>query len=289
MIRPTDLPAFPRRPADAHKGSVGSVLVIAGSVGMSGAAYLCAKAALRTGAGVVVTACPDAIQPVLATKHTCVMVRPFPSTAEGTLHLDGLERLLALSRDFDAVALGPGLSRHPLTAELARRLITELEQKLVVDADALNAIEGHATRMLPALSAVSVLTPHPGEFARIAGRTTSGIQAERRLAIEALIGRTGAAVVLKGKGTLVGQRGRPVWENGTGNPGMATAGAGDVLSGVVAALLAAGLDAYDAARLGVHLHGRAGDLAAAEVGQAPLIATDILDKVPAAIREEEAA
>jgi NAD(P)H-hydrate epimerase len=289
MIRPTDLPSFPRRPPDAHKGSVGSVLVIAGSVGMSGAAYLCAKAALRTGAGVVVTACPDAIQPVLAAKHTCVMVRPFPSTAEGTLHFDGLERLLALSRDFDAVALGPGLSRHPLTAELARRLITGLGQKLVVDADALNAIAGHAARILPALSAVSVLTPHPGEFARLAGGTTSSIQADRRQAIEGLIGRTGAAVVLKGKGTLVGQRGRPVWENGTGNPGMATAGAGDVLSGVVAALLAAGLDAYDAARLGVHLHGRAGDLAATEVGQAPLIATDILEKVPAAIREEEAA
>jgi NAD(P)H-hydrate epimerase len=290
-----NLPAIPRRTPDAHKGSVGRVLVVAGSVGLSGAAWLSAKSALRTGAGVVVTACPDAVQPILAAKHTCVMVRPFPSTPTGGLAFAALEPLRALARDFDAVAIGPGLGRHPSTLELVRRLATALpaDVKLVLDADALNAFAEQPAR-LDAIRSPFVLTPHPGELSRLLGTTGAEIQKDRRAAALRYTASHPGVLVLKGQGTLVAH-GTQVHVNDTGNSGMATAGSGDVLTGVVAALLAGGLDAWDAARLGTWIHGRAGDVASAAIragaGVAsaqpvPLVATDVLERLPEVVARE---
>ncbi|MBI3722754.1 NAD(P)H-hydrate dehydratase [bacterium] len=276
-----------KRAPDAHKGDCGRVLVVAGSTGLTGAAFLTAKAALRTGAGIVVTACPDVVQPVLATKHTCVMVRPFPSTKSGSLALEALEPILELAQGFDAVALGPGLGRDRQTAKLARRLALGLQGKLVLDADGLNAFEERA-ELLQTLGAEAVLTPHPGELARLTGRSTKEIQEDRASAARALVREIKGVLVLKGKGTLVAKEGERLHENRTGNPGMATAGAGDVLTGVIAALLAGGLSAWEAAVLGVYLHGRAGDMAAEILGPVavPLIATDILDEIQHAVSEQ---
>lgn len=294
------LPRLPRREPDAHKGDAGRVLVIAGSVGYTGAAWLAAKAALRAGAGIVVTACPDRVFPILATKHSAVMVRPFPSTDSGGLALAAFEPILELARGFDALAVGPGLGRDASTLELARRLALRLgpEARLVLDADGLNAFEGRVER-LREVRAQLVLTPHPGELARLVGTTTDEIEKDRLAAVRRFVKDKGEVLVLKGKGTLVGERhegGVRTHENASGNAGMATAGSGDVLTGVVGALLAGGLSAWDAARLGVHVHGRAGDRArAARIHAAglppgtdvpvPLTATEILDEVPNAIAE----
>jgi NAD(P)H-hydrate epimerase len=280
----TALPPLPRRKPDAHKGDAGRVLVVAGSLGMTGAAFLAAKAALRTGSGIVVTACAQPCWAVLAAKHTGVMVRPFAATPEGSLAIEALEPILELSRTFDAVVIGPGLGRHPATLELARRLALRVEVPLVLDADGLNAFDGHAER-LREIKVPIVLTPHPGELSGLTGKKIAEIQGAREATVRAFVKDRRHVLVLKGKGTLVGERAEPddvrLWENKTGNPGMATAGAGDVLSGMIGALLGMGLPAWDAARLGVHLHGRAGDEAARRFPRVPvpLVATDILDRI----------
>jgi hydroxyethylthiazole kinase-like uncharacterized protein yjeF len=294
---PRDPPAegppapFPRRARDAHKGSVGTVLVVAGSRGMSGAAVLTGEAALRSGAGLVTVASPDQTQRAVELKTTCLVTRPLPETASGALARAALDALPALLEGKRALAVGPGLSRDPETVEVVRGLVAWLGRgggpPLVLDADGLNAFEGEAD-LLRAVAGRAVLTPHPGEFARLAGAYSP---ADRRGSLEAFVARTGVTTLLKGAGTLVG-RARPgggveLWENSTGNPGMATAGSGDVLTGVVAALLAAGLEPWDAARLGAWLHGRAGDLAARDWGWAALTATDLLPALGRAIREVE--
>lgn len=294
---PRDPPAegppvpFPRRPRDAHKGSVGTVLVVAGSRGMSGAAVLTGEAALRSGAGLVTVASPDHTQRAVELKTTCLVTRPLPETATGALARAALDALPTLLEGKGALAVGPGLSRDPETVEVVRGVVAGLGARgglpLVLDADGLNAFEGEAD-LLRAVAGRAVLTPHPGEFARLAGGSSP---VDRRGSLEAFVHRTGVTTLLKGAGTLVG-RARPgggvdLWENSTGNPGMATAGSGDVLTGVIAALLAAGLDPWDAARLGAWLHGRAGDLAAREWGWAALTATDLLPALGRAIREVE--
>ncbi len=274
------LPSFPRRDPDTHKWEVGSVLVVAGAPGMSGAAYLAAKAALRAGAGVVVTACPESVAPVLATKHTCVMVRGFPATGMGGLAHAAFEPIAALAERFDALGSGTGHGRERETRHVVERLVASLEKKVVLDADGLFAFEDRIEALDDAKGDL-VLTPHLGELARLG--LAKGSTRDDMLR-DALDRAPRITLVVKGKNTLVGKKGA-VFTNDTGNPGMATAGSGDVLSGVVAALLAAGLSPWDAARLGVHLHGRAGDLAAARLGAPLLIATDILEQVPAAIVE----
>jgi len=280
---------FPCRPLDAHKGSVGTVLVVAGSRGMSGAAFLAGKAALRTGAGLVTVACPQSVNRVLELKTTCVMTLPLPETDSGTLGEDALEPLLEASAGKSAIAVGPGLSRHPQTAELVRRYLAALALEdsppVVLDADGLNAFEGHVDN-LAELELPRVLTPHPGEFLRLEGGDQARLPTARHERVQDFAARAKAVTLLKGHHTLVaGPEG--IYENQTGNPGMATAGAGDVLTGVIAALLAAGLSPWDAARLGAWLHGRAGDLAARQRGWAPLIASDLLTFLIDAIRDLE--
>ena len=280
---------FPRRALDAHKGSVGTVLVVAGSRGMAGAAALVAEAALRTGAGLVTVAAPDQAERVIAVKTTCATTRPLPETAAGTLAAAALAPLVELLPTRDALALGPGLSRHPETASLIRDLVAEVGKggpPAVVDADGLNAFEGRRDLLRP-LAGRAVLTPHPGELARLCGCDTAAVAARRGELLRALVEETGAVALVKGPRTLVAGPDGRLFENDTGNPGMATGGAGDVLTGVIAALLAAGLAPFEAACLGVWLHGRAGDAVARRTGWAPLIATDLLDGLIEVIAYEE--
>ncbi|HBP19949.1 MAG TPA: NAD(P)H-hydrate dehydratase [Planctomycetes bacterium] len=284
--------SFPRRALDAHKNALGDVLVVAGSRGMAGAAFLAGRACLRTGAGLVTLACPESVQPILATKATCLMTRGLPETRSGSLAAAALEPLVQLAMGRTAIAIGPGLSQSSETPALVREFLARLADapggpRLVIDADALNALAGQDD-LLARLSGRAVLTPHPGEFRRLAG----DYDAERRGALlEEWVTRAGVATLLKGKNTLVVARGGDDsllrYRNLTGNPGMATAGSGDVLTGVIAGLLAQGLAPFDAARLGAWLHGRAGDLVARRVGWAPLIATDLIDGLIEVIRGVE--
>jgi len=281
---------FPARPLTAHKGTCGHVLVVAGSRGMSGAAFLAGKAALRAGAGLVTIACPESVNAVLEVKTTCVMTHPLAETAAGTLSEGALEPLRALVADKQAVALGPGLSQHPETIALVRALLAEWGEgpPVVVDADGLNAFAGQPSG-LAALGERGVLTPHPGELRRLAGCDREALEQERAATLRSFVEGVPVVTLLKGRRTRVQAPGPdgPAYENQTGNPGMATAGAGDVLTGVIAALLAQGVAPFPAACLGAYVHGHAGDIAARRLGWAALIATDVLDALAEAIRPLE--
>lgn len=283
---------LPKREPHAHKGSVGRVLVVAGSRGLSGAAYLCSKAALRAGAGLVTLACPESIHDILEIKTTCVMTVPL-ADEDGGLAAEAFTELEQLASQVDAVAVGPGLGQRPGTAHLVMDALPCLMDKsLVLDADALNILATHRPDLkslgefLRSLGPNLILTPHPGEMARLLGCSTREVQDNRRAAIKRLSERIAGVVVLKGHGTLVAQGSRVI-RNHTGHPGMATAGAGDVLTGLLTALCAAGCTAWEAACMGVHIHGLAGDLWAAAHCQTSLIATDLLETLVEAIAELE--
>lgn len=278
---------FPRRGLDAHKGSVGTVLVVAGSRGMAGAAALTADAALRTGAGLVTVAAPEQAERVIALKTTCATTRPLPETAAGTLARAALAPLLELAGTRDALAIGPGLSQEPETAGAIRELIAGLGPRpLVLDADGLNAFAAQPER-LQVVGGRAVLTPHPGELMRLIGCDKQDLATRRAELAGQAAERTGCVVLLKGQGTIVARPAGEPWTNTTGNPGLATGGAGDVLTGVIAALLAAGLAPFQAACLGAWLHGRAADLVARRTGWAPLIATDLFEGLIEAIAAVE--
>lgn len=282
------IPAVLRaRDPNTHKGDYGRVLVVAGSVGMTGAAALAAEAALRAGAGLVTLACPAGTWQVLATQLREVMVSPVGPAGGGSWTVEaasGVESLAAgMSPDGLAVAMGPGMGRSDGARACVRRLVRSLAGALVLDADGLVAFEGTAGA-LARRTCPTVLTPHPGEAARLVGPFDGRDEEARRRAAADLARTCGATVVLKGHRTLVADRER-CEVNETGNPGMATGGAGDVLTGVIAGFLAMGIAPFDAARWGAHVHGRAGDLAAREAGQTALVAGDILRHLPAALRE----
>jgi hydroxyethylthiazole kinase-like uncharacterized protein yjeF len=270
--------AYPTRRPDAHKGDFGHVLAVAGSVGKSGAAVLCGTAALRAGAGLVTVASPAAVQQVVAATRAELMTEP--------LGEDALARCLELASAADAVVLGPGLGADTNPRRLAVELFAACPAPLVCDADGLNALakaSHHAWR--PGLQ--TVLTPHPGEMARLLDRTTAEVQADRLQAARTLAVESGAVVVLKGQRTVVARPDGFAAVNPTGNPGLAKGGTGDVLAGVVGALLARGCDAWTAAVAAVFVHGRAGDLAAARTGQESLLAGDVVDALGDAIRSLE--
>jgi NAD(P)H-hydrate epimerase len=274
---------FPPREADAHKGRFGHLLIVAGSLGKTGAAVLAGRAALRSGVGLCTIAVPASQQPIVAAHAPEYMTEALPETAAGTLALAARERILDLARRMDAVALGPGLSLHPETQELARALIVEVERPLVADADALGALAGHLDLLRRALGP-RVLTPHPGEMARMLGVGTDVVQGDR-LEITRSFGRDHrAGLALKGAGTVIGSPDGRVAVNPTGNPGMAKGGSGDVLTGIVGALLSRGLDPVAALEAGCYLHGLAGDLTAADRGEVAMIAGDIIEKLPGALR-----
>lgn len=279
--RISQLPPLPQRPPDSHKGSYGRVLVVAGSRGMSGAAVLAGSAALRGGAGLVEVACPAEVQPVVATGNPCYLTTPLPQTPDGRLDPDGVAILRQRAALADVVAIGPGLGIGEGVCRVVENFVCEFEKPVVLDADGLNALATLKPRPNRPTPWPLILTPHPGEFGRLVGRTTSEIQSAREQTALTFPPGSHVVLVLKGHNTIVtdGQR---LYVNDTGNAGMATGGTGDVLTGLIAALLGQGLAPFEAAQLGVYLHGLAGDIARDHKSEYALIATDVLDHLPAA-------
>ena len=277
-------PFLRARPRAAHKGTFGHAGIIAGSVGKTGAAAMAATAALRTGAGLVTVATPASINDVLEGKLLEAMTFPVSETAARTLSLQAHEHLLTFAMDKTAVAIGPGIGRHPETVKLVHQLVATLERPFVLDADALNAV-AERRDVLHSAKAAIIVTPHPGEMARLMGLTTANVQKERLVVACRLAQEENVYVVLKGAGTIVAAPDGRMAINSTGNPGLATAGTGDVLTGMIAGLLAQGLSPWEAACLATYLHGLAGDLATCRVGQVGLIAGDVMRSIPEAIAQ----
>lgn len=275
---------LPPRRRDAHKGNFGHLLVVAGSVGKTGAAALVGRAAMRIGAGLCTIATPRSQQPVVASLVTEPMTEPLPETAAQTVALDARDRIVTLADARDAVALGPGVGLDKDTQTLVRELVRDLPKPMVLDADALTALVGHLD-LLRHARAPRCVTPHPGEMARMLGVPTASVQAERIETARRFAAAYRTAVLLKGHTSVIAAPDGPTLLCPTGNPGMASGGTGDVLTGMVGALLARGLDPTWALACGAYLHGLAGDLAAAECGEDGLIAGDVVDAIPRAIRE----
>ncbi|MHC4876005.1 MAG: NAD(P)H-hydrate dehydratase [Planctomycetota bacterium] len=275
---------FPERPADGHKGTFGRVLIIAGSRGMSGAASLAGLGALRGGAGLVYVACPLEVQPIVAGCEPSYLTIGLPNDPRGRLDGAAWETIEPVVASKDAVAVGPGLGNCDATGLLVRRLYSETDGPLIVDADGLNAIaadfESGAIQER-AIRGPRILTPHPGEFSRLSGISIGDINRQREKVAREFAERYHVVLVLKGPGTIVTDGSRAI-VNPTGNSGMATGGSGDVLTGLIAALAAQGLEPFEAARLGVYLHGLAGDLAADELSEQGLIASDLPQFLPKA-------
>jgi hydroxyethylthiazole kinase-like uncharacterized protein yjeF len=294
--------AFPPRADDAHKGQFGHVLVIAGSRGKAGAAGLAGMAALRAGAGLATVACPKSIQSTVASFAAELMTEELPETEEGTVALEAMLKAHALLRGKDLVVLGPGLSTSEQTEEFVRGFVSRCPLPLVLDGDGLNAFAGHYAALKPhgEASPFRVLTPHPGEAARLAGSSIGEIQGDRLGAARRISRATGCCVVLKGWRTVVAGASGETWLNMTGNSAMAKGGSGDVLSGMVAAALARrAAEAPGAAQkeatllndlhvaAAVHLHGLAGDIARDALHENTVLATDLLENLAQAFRECE--
>ncbi|MBN2564553.1 MAG: NAD(P)H-hydrate dehydratase [Candidatus Eisenbacteria bacterium] len=277
---------LPKRPGAGHKGTFGRVLVLAGSVGYTGAAALTATAALRAGSGLVFLGVPSSLNDVMETKLTEVITRPLPEAGARGLSAAALPAVREMLGDADALAIGPGLSRDPDTQTLVRSVVAEVAVPCVIDADALNVLTveeiGRREGGGPA-----VLTPHPGEMSRLTGRAVPDILANRVEVARDIAARAKASVVLKGAASVIADPGGEVWLNPTGNSGMASGGTGDVLTGVVASLLGQGMNPTEGAVLGTYIHGVAGDLAAESLGERGMIAGDVLDHLPLALVETE--
>lgn len=278
---------LPERRPDAYKGDCGRVWAVAGSTGLTGAAALCTAAALRSGAGLVTLGIAAGLNSIMEVKVTEVMTRPLPEAADGAIGLAAwgiIEHEAAASQ---VLAVGPGLGRQVETLALVREIVEKSQVPLVLDADALYALQDH-TGLLGKAKHMPVLTPHAGEMARLTGLTVADINENRLDVTKMAANEWQAIVVLKGAPTLIALPGGEIFVNTTGNAGMATAGSGDVLTGVIAGLLAQGLSGCDAALCGVYLQGLAGDLAAAN-GMAGLLAGDLLKTLPAALAQLQTA
>ena len=269
------------RPPDAHKGTFGHVYVLAGSAGFSGAAKLAGMGAARAGAGLVTIGTPAPLADVLAASLLELMTHALPSTPESSLSALAVHDALTFAATKDAVVLGPGLSQHPETRQFVQLFVQECPTPTVVDADGLNALQGTAA-LVAQRSAATVLTPHPGEMARLTGLSTHAVQTDRAAAAETFAQDNACILVLKGHNTVVAGPSGEVFTNPTGNAGMATGGTGDILSGIIGGLLAQGVDALDAAIIGVYVHGLAGDVSAAAMTQRAMLAGDLLDFLPEA-------
>ncbi len=279
----TVLPFFGKRKRDTHKGSYGHLLIFAGSLGKTGAAALAGKAALGMGAGLVTVATAESALPIVARSMAELMTEPLAETSERTIAREALARVLGLLKGKNAVLLGPGLSTHPSTAEFVLGLLPKLKVPAVIDADGLNIVAAKPD-ILRRLSAPAVLTPHPGEFARLVGRSTAEILKRRLELVPEFAAKYGVTVVLKGYRTLVASPDGRVYVNPTGNPGMATGGTGDVLSGLIASQVIQEKDFLGAILSAVFAHGLAGDIAAERLGEKSLTAGDIIRCLPPALK-----
>ena len=268
--------ALPGRKTDGHKGTFGKVLVVGGAVGYTGAPYLTATAAVRSGCGLVFLGVPEAIWPVEAVKCTSAMPFPLPD-AQGMLRENALQNIREKLAPCDVLALGPGIGRSAETERLVHALLLETEKAVVLDADGINALSGHMDILDARRGRVTILTPHDGEFARLGGDPSAKDRVEeaRRFAAE-----HGCILVLKGHRTLIATPAGNVLVNTSGNSGLAKGGSGDVLTGIIASLLAQGASPVQAAGLGVWLHGRAGDLAAERLTPYAMMPEDVLDALP---------
>jgi NAD(P)H-hydrate epimerase len=277
-------PHLPPRARSAHKGTLGHLLIVAGSLGKTGAAALAAGGALRSGAGLVTVATAASQQPVVAGLVLEAMTAALPETAAHSVAFKAVDGIAELAAGRDAAAIGPGLGLDADTQALARELVRTLPVPLVVDADALTALAGHLDA-LDAAPAARCLTPHPGELARLLGGTVTDVERDRVGIARRLATEHRAHVVLKGAGSVTATPAGAVYINPTGNPGMASGGTGDVLTGMAGAFLARGLPPVAALQTAVYVHGRAGDLAAARLGQEALIASDLIAALPEALVE----
>ncbi|NLZ93844.1 MAG: NAD(P)H-hydrate dehydratase [Firmicutes bacterium] len=271
----------PSRRSDSHKGTFGAVLLVAGSSGMSGAATLAARAALRGGCGLLYAAVPGSIQSVVAAQVAEAITIPLPVNAAGQLDATALTTLLKRSVNCQAVAVGPGLTQEQELLPLIAGLVRECKVPLVLDADALNLL-ALAPEALQERQAPTIITPHPGEAARLLGSTVAEIQRNRLRSARELAARFGSTVILKGAYSIIAESNGTAAINPTGNNGMATAGSGDVLTGLAASLLAQGVTSAQAAQTAAYLHGLAADLAVKEIGERSLLASDIVRYIPQA-------
>ncbi len=272
-----------RRKGDTHKGETGHLLIVAGSKGKTGAAAMTALGALRVGAGLVTLGIPESLNPVLEEKLTEAMTFPLRETPDATISSSAVDDIRALMKTRKAIAIGPGLTVHPDVREVVLWLLRECALPMVLDADAINCLVGELD-VLRGVEAPVILTPHPGEMARLVGMTPQEVQ-ERRVEIaQEFAVEYGVYLILKGARTLVAEPGGKVYINPTGNPGMATGGVGDVLTGVIGGLLVQGYSPIQASIMGVYLHGLAGDRVADERGGIGMVATDIAHSLPKVIK-----
>lgn len=290
IVREIRLRWKPRNP-HSHKGDYGRVFVAAGSRGYSGAAYLCAYAAVKSGAGLVTLGVPEKIYTAVARRSASVIAQPFPSTASGSFSRRAVRPVLKALKNQNVLALGPGLSLNVETRQFVKTLCAQTHQPVVLDADGINAFQGLGAG-LSVLKHRAILTPHPGEFNRVfSGALSAGLlsadssDAVRKKAACEAAKKFGVYMILKGFRTVVASPDGECRINSTGNPGMASGGVGDVLTGVIAALVGQGFTLWEAARFGVYFHGLAGDLAVRRTGQIGCSAEDVAAFLPAAFKK----
>ncbi|NLB89463.1 MAG: NAD(P)H-hydrate dehydratase [Syntrophomonadaceae bacterium] len=272
-------PLIKPRLAESHKGTYGHVLVVGGSIGLTGAIVMAANAALRTGAGLVTAAVPESLLPIVQSNLVEVMTLPLAETSQATIALEAKPALENFLGKVSVCAVGPGMGRYPEALAIIDSIIESSGVPIVIDADGLNALEKNMS-ILKDRQVPIVITPHPGEMARLTGKTIAEIQADRLNIATEFAQEWGITVVLKGNNTIIATASGEAYININGNPGMATGGSGDVLCGMIAGLIAQGLNPVEAAYTGVFLHGAAGDRVAEEKGQRGLIAGDLINAIP---------
>jgi NAD(P)H-hydrate epimerase len=273
---------LPERPLNIFKNRCGQVFLLAGSVGLTGAATLSSEAALRIGAGMAFLGVPNSLNLILEEKLTEVMTLPLPETETQSLSFAAQAQIAEKFEWTDVLAIGPGLTTHPDSVKLVKWVLEKFDKPIILDADALNCLKGETAALKKRAKGDLILTPHPGELSRIIGLSTKEILANPIEIARSTAQKFNVVLILKGAPTIIAAPDGCVFINSTGNPGMATAGMGDVLTGVVAGLVAQGLSPLDGALAGVYLHGYAGDLAKSELGEAGLLAGDVLRYLPQA-------
>jgi NAD(P)H-hydrate epimerase len=279
----TVLPYFKKRKKDAHKGTYGHLFVLSGSLGKTGAAVMAGKAALKMGAGLVTVGTPASCLPIVARSMDELMTEPLPETQEKTLSSEAVKKAVSLLKGKDALLIGPGISTHPSTAEFVLSLIPKIKIPVVMDADALNILASNP-EAFKSLPRSAILTPHPGEFARLLNLSTKEVVKGKLKLVPQFAAKYGVYLVLKGYRTLTATPDGRVFINSTGNPGMATAGSGDVLSGMIASMIIQEKNLLEAVLAAVYVHGLSGDLGVQKLGEKALIAGDIIRELPRSIK-----
>ena len=274
---------FKKRKSDTHKGDYGYVLVVAGSTGMTGAAYLASEGAVLMGSGLITCAIPKSLNNIMEVKLTEVMTLPIMDKGKGYFSSGGFFKIKEFSKNVDVVAIGPGISRENEVKKLIKKLIKNLDIPIVLDADGINCIKDDIS-ILEKSKRDLVITPHPGEMSRLISKEVEYIQKNRKKVATQFAKKYGITVVLKGKNTIVASRDGRIYVNRTGNPGMASGGVGDILTGMIASLIGQGFNAFDASECATYIHGLAADIAIKEKGAVSLRAKDILDNIPKAIK-----